>query len=64
MTIDAYANRLKTDVNKDSLIMEAVLGLYKTPIEERQHEKLKTKNIWDVVKTSSDTINNLTKGTK
>jgi hypothetical protein len=64
LTIDAYAGRLQDVVNKDKLIMEAVLGVYKTPIEERQQAKIKNKTLLDTFKTVTETSKELIKNTR
>ncbi|WP_423147690.1 hypothetical protein [Rubrolithibacter danxiaensis] len=62
LTIDAYSSRLNDLTNKDKLIMEAVLSVYKTPIEERLAEKIKTKTAMETMKTMVDTTRELVKG--
>lgn len=61
LTIDAYANRLIDPVNKDKLISDAVLSVYKTPIEEKYPNQIKSKKTLDILKNATDTINRLTK---
>lgn len=62
LTIDAYSSRINDLGNKDKLIMEAVLSVYKTPIEEKIAEKIKTKTALDTMKTMVDTTRELVKG--
>ena len=62
LTIDAYSSRLNDLANKDKLIMEAVLSIYKTPIEEKHSERIKTKTALDTIKTMVDTTKELVKG--
>jgi hypothetical protein len=62
LTIDAYSSRLSDLGNKDKLIMEAVLSIYKTPIEEKHGERIKTKTALDTIKTMVDTTKELVKG--
>ena len=64
LTIDAYASRIQDPKSKDTLIMEAVLNIYRTPIEEKQSGKIKSKKTLDIIKTATDTISNLTKSGK
>ena len=64
LTIDAYAGRLTDVVNKDKLIMEAVLGLYKTPIDDKQPDKLKHTTVLDTIKSMADTTKELVKNSK
>lgn len=62
LTIDAYSSRLNDLSNKDKLIMEAVLSVYKTPIEEKHSERIKTKTALETIKTMVDTTKELVKG--
>jgi hypothetical protein len=62
LTIDAFSSRLNDLSNKDKLIMEAVLSVYKTPIEEKHSERLKTKPVLETIKTMVDTTKELVKG--
>ncbi|MBL0883440.1 MAG: hypothetical protein IBJ16_08890 [Chitinophagaceae bacterium] len=64
LTIDAYASRIKDDTNKDRLIMEAVLNVYKTPIEERHIEKKPNKATNEMMKTMLETTRDLVKSGK
>lgn len=64
LTIDAYAGRISDLGNKDQLIMEAVLGIYKTPIEERRNDKRQSKSTTDMIKTLVDTTRDLAKSPK
>lgn len=48
LTIDAYSNRITDTSNKDKWIMEAVNGIYKTPIEEAKKEKSIDKRVTDM----------------
>lgn len=64
LTIDAYAGRLTNVENKDKLIMEAVLGIYTTPIEDKQSEKLKSKTAFDTIKSMAETTKELVKNAK
>jgi hypothetical protein len=41
--------------------MEAVLSVYKSPIEERHTEKVKTKTVLETMKTMVDTTRELIK---
>lgn len=59
LTIDAYANRISDLTSKDSLIMEAVLGVYKTPIEEKQKSKSHSKTTTEMMKTMLETTRDL-----
>lgn len=61
LTIDAYSSRINDLNNKDKLIMEAVLSIYKTPIEEKHSERMKTKTALDTIKTMVDTTKELVK---
>jgi hypothetical protein len=62
LTIDAYSSRINDLANKDKLIMEAVLSVYRTPIEEKLAEKIKTKTALETMKTIVDTSKELIKG--
>jgi hypothetical protein len=62
LTIDAYSSRLSDLGNRDKLIMEAVLSIYKTPIEEKHSERIKSKTAFDTIKTLVDTTKELVKG--
>lgn len=62
LTIDAYSGRLQDPANKDKLIMEAVLSVYRTPLEEKQTLKIKSKTFMEMFKTMSDTTKDLVKG--
>ena len=65
LTIDAYASRLTVQSNKDRLIMDAVLGVYKTPIEEKQYsEKKQSKATTEIMKIMLETTRDLVKGGK
>ncbi len=64
LTIDAYAGRLSDVVNKDKMIMESVAGIYRTPIEEKQSEKVKTKTAMDTIKSMAETTKELAKAAK
>ena len=66
LTIDAYAGRLTNVDNKDKLIMEAVLGIYKTPIDNKQDsgDKIKSSTALDTIKSIADTTKELIKNTK
>jgi hypothetical protein len=64
LTIDAYAGRLTDVVNKDKLIMEAVLGIYKTPIDDKTSDKIKSKTALDTIKSMAETTKELVKGVK
>lgn len=64
LTIDAYSGRLLDPVNKDKLIMEAVLGVYKTPIQDGVAEKLNTGGAFDTIKTMAETAKELVKSNK
>jgi hypothetical protein len=59
LTIDAYANRISDLSSKDNLIMEAVLGVYKTPIEEKQTSRRNNKTTTDMMKTMLETTRDL-----
>ncbi|MFT3980447.1 MAG: hypothetical protein QM687_08260, partial [Ferruginibacter sp.] len=61
LTIDAYSSRLNDLSNKDKLIMEAVLSVYRTPIEEKSSERIKTKTALETIKTMVDTTKELVK---
>lgn len=64
LTIDAYASRIKDEASKDRLIMESVLGVYKTPIEERHPAKGPTKSTNEMIKTIMETAGDLVKSGK
>ena len=66
LTIDAYAGRLTDVVNKDKLIMEAVLGIYRTPIEARQSggDKIKPLTALETIRSMADTTKELVKNAK
>ncbi len=66
LTIDAYAGRLTNVDNRDKLIMEAVLGIYKTPIEDKHlsGDNIKTNTALDTIKSMADTTKELVKNTK
>jgi hypothetical protein len=66
LTIDAYAGLLTNVDNKDKLIMESVLGIYKTPIDGKQvsHDKNKYTNALDTIKSMADTTQELVKNAK
>ncbi len=66
LTIDAYAGLLTNVDNKDKLIMESVLGIYKTPIDDKQvsHDKNKYTNALDTIKSMADTTQELVKNAK
>ena len=64
LTIDAYAGRLTDNANKDKLIMEAVLNIYKTPIEEKQLKESKTKSAFETIKSMAETTKELVKNSK
>jgi hypothetical protein len=64
LTIDAYSERLNDPANQDKLIMEAVLNIYKTPIEERQTGRIKNKSALETIKTMAETTTELVKGSK
>lgn len=66
LTIDAYAGRLTSAENKDKLIMEAVLGIYKTPIDDKpvNGDKIKSTTALDTIKSMADTTKELVKNAK
>jgi hypothetical protein len=66
LTIDAYAGRLTNVDNRDKLIMESVLGIYKTPIDDRQlgGDKIKSSTALDTIKSMVDTTKELVKNAK
>ncbi len=66
LTIDAYAGRLTSAENKDKLIMEAVLGIYKTPIDDKpvSGDKIKSTTALDTIKSMADTTKELVKNAK
>lgn len=66
LTIDAYAGRLTNPENKDKLIMEAVLGIYKTPIDDKpvSGDKIKSTTALDTIKSMADTTKELVKNAK
>lgn len=66
LTIDAYAGRLTSPENKDKLIMEAVLGIYKTPIDDKPviGDKVKSTTALDTIKSMADTTKELVKNAK
>jgi hypothetical protein len=66
LTIDAYAGRLTNVDNRDKLIMEAVLGIYRTPIDDKQlsGEKIKSSTALETIKSMADTTKELVKNAK
>jgi hypothetical protein len=66
LTIDAYAGRLTSAENKDKLIMEAVLGIYKTPIDDKpvSGDKIKSTTALDTIKSMADTTKELVKNAR
>ena len=64
LTIDAYASRITDVANKDRLIMETVLSIYKTPIEERHSERKASKSTNEMMKTMLETARDLVKSGK
>lgn len=66
LTIDAYAGRLSNVDNRDRLIMESVLGIYKTPIDDNQSasNKIKTTTALETIKSMADTTKELVKTSK
>lgn len=64
LTIKAYSNQLEDAKNKDALIMEAVLSVYKTPIEDNRSEKIKSKGAMKIINTMVDTTSELVKKVK
>jgi len=66
LTIDAYAGRLSSPENKDKLIMEAVLGIYKTPIDDKpvSGDKIKSTTALDTIKSMAETTKELVKNAK
>lgn len=66
LTIDAYAGRLTNVENKDKLIMEAVLGIYKTPIDDKQvnNDKIKSTAALNTIKSMAETTKELVKNAK
>lgn len=64
LTIKAYSNQLSDSKNKDALIMEAVLNVYKTPIEDNRYERLKNKGAMKTINTMIDTTSELVKKVK
>ena len=64
LTIDAYASRITDVANKDRLIMETVLSIYKTPIEERHSGRKTSKSTNEMMKTMLETARDLVKSGK
>lgn len=66
LTIDAYAGRLTNLDNRDKLIMEAVLGIYKTPIDDKKGsaDKIKSTTALETIKSMADTTKELVKNAK
>lgn len=66
LTIDAYAGRLTSAENKDKLIMDAVLGIYKTPIDDKpvSGDNIKSTTALDTIKSMADTTKELVKNAK
>lgn len=66
LTIDAYAGCLANVDNRNKLIMEAVLGIYKTPIDDKKvsSDKIKSTTALDTIKSMADTTKELIKNAK
>ncbi|WP_051054046.1 hypothetical protein [Fibrella aestuarina] len=60
LTISEYANKLTIVENKDKLIMEAVTGIFSSPIERRQkHDDQKSDSVFETVKTLKEGISEM-----
>lgn len=60
LTISEYANRLTSSENKDKLIMDAVTGIFISPIERKLKEaELKNNSFNETVKSLKDTLSEL-----
>ena len=65
LTIDAYANRLKDDANKDKFIADAVLEVYHSPIEKKvPKDDAKYKASIETLKALADTVKEIVKSGK
>lgn len=62
LTIDAYSSRVSDLNNRDKLIMDAVLNIYKTPIEEKQNDKVNIKSTLDTIKSLAESTKEIIKG--
>lgn len=54
LTINAYADQLKGEDNKDKLIMESVNQIYKTPLSTKQSKDVETKILVGAAKELTD----------
>lgn len=63
LTIEAYANRLIDEKNKDELVMKSVSEVYRSPIEVKytSNDEKPTKQILETVKNMSETVKEVIK---
>jgi len=64
LTIDAYSKTLTDPANRDKLILDAVLNVFKTPIEEKFSDRIKTKTALDTIKELTQTTQDILKNGK
>jgi len=56
LTVNAYAEQLINDENKDSLIMASVSSIYKSPVVAKSHKAIDEKTLLSTVKDLSETV--------
>lgn len=61
LTINEYAKILKNDESKDKLILEGVLGVYQSPIHEKEKKEDTNKKILEIGKDLAESVKNVTK---
>ncbi|MBI5021244.1 MAG: hypothetical protein HZB59_07415 [Ignavibacteriales bacterium] len=61
LTINAYSKLLTKDESKDQLIVNAVNGIYHSPISAKDKSDSEEKDILETLKNTSETIKNVTK---
>ena len=59
LTVNAYAEQLISDENKDALIMTSVNSIYKSPAAAKSSKPIDEKSLLSLIKESSETIKSL-----